>query len=345
MTVERRYNLLYFSATSKMKTYRLHCLLPLMFIVAITAGCGKGDGKPAATQVAAKVNSDEITVHQIDSVLARTPNVTPEVADRAKRAILDKLVDQQLARQQAIDKKLDRSPPVLQALEAAKTEILARAYVEQIAAAQPKPTDDEVKKYYGEHPELFAQRRLFNVEEIVLAAQGDTEARLREQITKARSIQEVAAWLKAQGVQFQENRGARAAEQIPFWLLSKLQSMKDGDMQLIGPVEGRLEVIRVVASKAAPVDEKAATPAIRQFLFNQRSSEAVAKEMKLVKEKAKIEYVGAFATTAAAPEAKPAAPTEKPAATPETAAKADAAKPADAQPQGPDLAKGIRGIR
>ena len=140
------------------------CLVPLIFALAIAAGCGKSDDKKAATQVAAKVNSDEITVHQINNVLARAPNVTPEVAERAKREILDKLIDQQLAQQQAIEKKLDRSPNVLQVLEAAKTEILARAYLEQIAAAQPKPTPEEAKKYYAEHPELFARRRVFNLE-------------------------------------------------------------------------------------------------------------------------------------------------------------------------------------
>jgi len=73
------------------------CLVPLIFALAIAAGCGKSDDKKAATQVAAKVNSDEITVHQINNVLARAPNVTPEVAQRAKREILDKLIDQQSA--------------------------------------------------------------------------------------------------------------------------------------------------------------------------------------------------------------------------------------------------------
>jgi hypothetical protein len=59
-----------------------------------------------------------------------------------------------------------------------------------------------------------------------------------------------------------------------------------------------------VASKADPVDEATATPRIRQFLFKRRSSEVIAKEMKQIKEQAKIEYVGEFAGGAAAEEAK-----------------------------------------
>ena len=291
-------------------------LVPFALAVALLAGCG--NAKPPATQVAARVNSDEITVHQINNVLARAQGVTPDTAPQAKREILGRLVDQQLARQQALDKKLDRTPAVMQAIEAAKSEILARAYLEQIAAAQPKPTPQEVKQYYAAHPELFAQRRLFNLEEIAVAPQDGLAQALREQVAKGRSMQDIAAWLKGRDAKFAENHGARAAEQIPLEVLPKLQAMKEGEIQAIEGA-GPLYVVRVLATKAAPVDEAAATPRIQQFLFNQRSSAAIAAQMKLLKDKAKIAYVGEFdaaAQTNTAAESKPAAKAEPPAAAP-----------------------------
>jgi EpsD family peptidyl-prolyl cis-trans isomerase len=66
-------------------------LVPFVLALALAGGCGKSDDKKA-TQVAAKVNSDEITVHQIDNVLARTPNITAENASIAKKQILDRLI-------------------------------------------------------------------------------------------------------------------------------------------------------------------------------------------------------------------------------------------------------------
>src|SRR5439155_27355015 len=107
---------------------------------------------------------------------------------RVKREIVDRLIDQQLAKQRAIQKKLDRSPDILQAIEAAKSEILARAYLQEVAAAQERPTPDEVKKYYAEHPELFAQRRLYVLEEIALAQTNSITPALRERVAKANSI-------------------------------------------------------------------------------------------------------------------------------------------------------------
>ena len=310
----------------------LAALLPALTIA--LGGCGKKQ-ETAATQVAAKVNADEITVHQINNILARVKNVSPEAAPQAKREILGKLIDQQLAKQQAIAKKLDRSPNVVQAIESTRNEILARAYLEQIAAGQPKPTAEEVKKYFAEHPFLFGERRLFNLEEIVALPKEGLAAGLREHVAKARSMQDIAAWLKSQDAKFAANREVRAAEQIALDLLPKLQAMKDGEIWLV-EAGGRLNVVRVVASKAAPVDEATATPAIQQALFNQRSSEAVAKEMKQIKDQAKIVYLGEFASEAAAAEAKAKAEVEAKA---KALAEAKAKAEAEAQARAETLAK------
>ena len=96
----------------------------------------------------------------------------------------------------------------------------------------------------------------------------------------------------------------RAAEQIPLEILPKLQAMKVGQNQLFEAGSERFQVIRVVATKAEPVDEATATPRIQQFLFNRRLGEVMAKEIKQIKEQAKIEYAGEFAGGAAAAEGK-----------------------------------------
>jgi EpsD family peptidyl-prolyl cis-trans isomerase len=292
--------------------------MALLLALALTTGCGKKEDAKVATQVVARVNSEEITVHQVNNILARNPNIAPEVAAQSKREILDRLIDQHLARQKAIENKLDRSPSVMQAIEAAKSEILARAYLEKIAAAIPKTATWEVQKYYKEHPELFAQRRLFNLEELAFAANSDVATGLREQLSKARSMQEIADWLQSQEVKFVVNRGVRAAEQVSLEMLPKLQAMKEGQNQLFEASSERFLVIRLVAYKSEPVDEASAAPRIQQFLLNQRAQELIVKEMKKIKEQAKIEYVGEFAEGAAATQAEAKAEAEAQARTEES---------------------------
>lgn len=301
------------------RTYRyttgvaLRRSLAAVALVAVSAlilsACGKDSAKKASTQVAAKVNGDEITVHQVNALLSRVPNIPPEAAPRAKRDVLGRLVDQQLAVEQALAKKLDRSPQIVQALEMARADILARSYVDSVMRAVPKPTEEEVKKYYAEHPELFAQRRLYSLQEIAVFAKDDLGDGLRQQIAKGRSMQDLAKWLQSKDAQIVPNQGVRAAEQLPLEMLGRLNAMKDGETEVFKTPTG-YNVVRIAASRAVPVDEAAAAPRIQQFLFNRRASEAVAADMKALKAAAKIEYLGEFAEDLGTAQAKAKADAE-----------------------------------
>ena len=275
-------------------------LVLLSLLALLLAACSKKEDAKVATQVAARVNSTEITVHQINHALARSRGLTTENASQVKREILDGLVNQELAKRQAILKGLDRSPEVILDMDAARSEILARAYRESLVDYLPKPAPYEVETYYRRHPELFAQRRIFSLDEINFDSNDAVAAEVRAQLSKSRSLKDVAGLLQSRGIAFVANRSVRAAEQIPLEFLPKLQLMKEGETQLFGAGGSRFRLIRVVAFQAAPVDEVAAAPRIRQFLSNRHSAEVIAKEMKEVRKFAKIEYLGEFAGLTAA---------------------------------------------
>jgi len=258
------------------------------------AACGPQDDKKTATQSAARVNGAEITVHQINQALVRLPGVTEQNAPQARLEVLDRLVDQQLAVAQALDRKLDRQPEVMDALEAARREVLARAFVDQVIEAQARPSVEEGRKYYDEHPELFAQRRVYDLQELAVETSDIILPALRDKAASSRSIEEVGAWLKEKGLRYSARSGARPAEQIPPELLGVLHRMKDGQIAVLSGAQG-VSVVRVVATQAAPLDEAAALPRIQKYLFNQRGKEGVEREMKSLRDKARIEYLGDFA--------------------------------------------------
>lgn len=273
-------------------------------------GCGNDQSAKAPTQVAAKVNADELTVHQINYVLARSQR-TPESAANAKREVLESLIAQQLAIQQAVTAGLDRSPKVLQDIEAAKREILARAYRDHVVGRLQMPRPSEVDEYYRDNPALFAERRLFHLEEIAFAADADIADGVRNVVRNSASMKEVVDWLRGRKVRFAANQGARAAEHIALGVLPKIQAMKVGDISLFEAGDGRFQVIRVVAFDAAPVDKTTAAPRIQQFLANQRARKAFAEEIQRLRDQAKIEFAGEFATSTEGPAQAKAHPAAK----------------------------------
>lgn len=277
------------------------CLIIALLAISLAA-CNEDDKKPA-TQVAAKVNQEEISVHQINNLLARAGNVPAERAKEASRQILDKLIDQEVMVQKAIEKKLDRDPRVMQTIEANRRDVLSRAYLDQVAAAVAKPTAEEIHDYYGKHPELFAQRRVYQFQELAIeAANPEVVGRVQKKLPTFRSMAEIAGWLNAEKIRFAANTTTKAAEQLPLELLPRIHQMKDGQIGLI-PARDSIVVVQLVASRSMPTEEKTATPFIEQYLGNQRRIEAAEKELKSLRTQAKIEYMGDF-TVAAQEKAK-----------------------------------------
>ena len=290
-------------------------LIALAASLVLLAACGE-KSKDKASQTAAKVNKEEITVHQINFVLQQQRGLQPDQADAVSKQILERLIDQELAVQKAEDLKLDRDPRVVQQMEAARREIIARAYVEKTGEAVAKPTDAEIKAYYDAKPGLFAQRRIYSLQEVIIEATPEQVATLREQLGVSKSINEFVEFLKANGYRFTGNQAVRPAEQLPLNLLDTFANLNDGQAVLLPSATGA-QVVVVAGTRSEPVDEARAKPAIEQFLSNEAKRKLVEADIKALRAEAKIEYVGKFAPAPAnAASATPAASAPVPAPAP-----------------------------
>jgi len=331
------------------RPHALRCAFTLA-VVAL-AGCG-GSDEPKATQVAAKVNGDEITVHQINQAMQRLASVPEAQAKQAQKQILDRLVDQQLLVQQAVEKKLDRDPRVVQAIEAARRQILAQAYVEQVVGTAQKATDETVKEFYAQHPELFQERRVYRFAQMAVAAPADRHDAIRakleeldKQSDKAKILPQLAEWLKSENLQFRVTQATQGAEQLPIEVLPKYHQMKLGDLMFAPGAQG-VVISQLTAAQTQPMSEQQAQPFIEQYLQNRERAKLSDEEMKRLRSAAKIEYVGDFAKLEGQ---QPSAPgSDQPAGqAPAAAQPAAPEQPAAAGEKADEdaIAKGLKGLK
>jgi EpsD family peptidyl-prolyl cis-trans isomerase len=287
-------------------------VLILVFALACTGCTPQGDGKNAS-QAAAKVNGDEIAVQQIDQALARAGNIPEAQQKQAQRQVLERLIDQQLFVQQAIQKKLDRDPRVQALIDASKRQVLAQAYLDQVIQAAPKSTPEQVKAFYSEHPELFQERRVYRLKELAIAAPADFQPQLRAELErlekradKGKTMPDLVSWLQSQNIKFQANVTTQAAEQLPTELIGRISHMKDGDLLMI-PRGNAVVVSQLDKSQSAPLTEEQAAPFIEQLLQNRKRLELSNEELKRLRAAAKIQYVGDFTADTGNAETKPTA--------------------------------------
>lgn len=305
---------------------RAALVISIMAAASLLAACG-GDKKKSSTQVAAKVNKEEISVHQINFVLQRTPGLRPEQAPAASKKILENLIDQELAVQQATEQKLDREPGVVMAIEAAKREIVARAYADKIAATAAKPTDAEVTKYYQEHPGLFAQRRIYTLQEFGIEADASQQSELKTKLQTVTNAEQAAGILRITSTKHSSRLVTQAPENLPLPLVEKLAAMNEGQF-VVNPVPNGFSMVFINAAKPAPVSQDQAKQAIENFLMNDRKRALVADALKSLRTAAKIEYQGQFAEGIASAATTPAV-----------------AAPAASELDANSLQKGISGLK
>jgi EpsD family peptidyl-prolyl cis-trans isomerase len=261
-------------------------------IVAIVAGtfmAGCGKKETPATQTVVKVNGEEITIHQINDRLP--PALPPAQAASASRQVLERLIDQVLARQKAIDEKLDRDPLVIRQIEAARLEIISRAYFEKHGQGALKPARADVEAYYRAHPALFAERRVYNLQEVSIDASPEQIEVLKTTLQGSKTFADFVAYLKANNFKYVGAEAVRAAEQLPLASLDTFGKMKDGQA-VFNVRPGGAQVINFAGSRSEPVTLERAQPAIEQFLLNESKRAVIADHMAALRgPPTTIEYV------------------------------------------------------
>src|SRR5712692_5299164 len=282
---------------------RLSVLIALVFAL---SSCGKADVKKTPGQIVARVNGDEISVHQINNAIARGNDIPPDEAKQAAAQTLERIIDQELLVQKALKDRLDRDPQVMQSIEDAKRQVLARAYIER-AAASSTESREEIRKFYQENPALFERRRIYRVNELAVVAPPEKLDALKAATAAAKSFQDVAGWLKSEKLEFQVAISNRPAEQIPMDVLPRVFEMREGQIAMI-PTSRGASVVQLLQAQEASLSEQQAAPIIERYLHSRKQLAVAQAEVRRLREQARIEYVGEFEAPRAQPASSNAAP-------------------------------------
>jgi len=283
-------------------------------LLSMLSACGDGKESAAkAGQSIVSVNGEEITVHQVNSALQHT-QIDPKQKEQAAKQIVKSLIDQQILVQAAMDAKLDRNPQVMTAIEENKQQILAKAYLQSKVANITKPTDAEIMTYHDEHPNVFANRKLYAMEEIAFVVTPELIKDLEALSNVAKTSEEVIAWLNQHQIKFNTARKVHAAESLPMKLLDKMSAMQLNELIFVnGP--GQIVVGKLLETKTQPIDIEQAKPLIERAIMNEKQQRAAQAEMERLTKSAKIVYLDKnydlSATQNAASNIKPEVKTEE----------------------------------
>lgn len=265
-------------------------VLSLLFV----AGCNKADKAGADLKPAALVNGQVIAADQIQSEAEKIGPRAEGQPQTVANLVLKNVIDQELLAQAADKAKLAEKPDVQWKLAAARRQILAQAELEATTRDTTVPTDAEIKTYYDAHPELFSQRKIYQLANLIVDTTPDNIAKVRALAEKSTTGQALAAALHAQGIQVGGQQLVKTAEDLPKDLLAKFAAMKTGQ-SLVLEQAGKLHIVILEGVREHPVTLDQAKESIGQSLVDDKKRQLLEAELDKLRGQAKIEYRAPYA--------------------------------------------------
>lgn len=289
---------------SAFRPRRVGVLLAALVLV----GCGERSSDDESTSLlAARVNEAEISAYEVSVMLERA-NIENQgaAADAARAEALERLIDEELILQKVRERHLERQPDVAKNIEAARREILVRAYLDQEVGEVAMPDEDELRSFFADNPALFAERRVYHFQEITVALADEHFDLLKAAVADSETLDEVAQWMTERGLAYRVTDAVRAAEQLPIENVEAFSRMLPGQIALTQTSEGA-QMVYLADSRLEPLDYAAARPLIKEYLLNRTRSEAAAEKVARLRETARIDYLGAFVRAEDDPPSVPSA--------------------------------------
>ena len=179
------------------------------------SGCNSGSTPKTPTgQVVATVGSREITRRELQAELAGAPPVAPKDQKAQQMAALQRIIQRVILAEAAKQQGLDKEPDYALLSQRANDALLVQLLENKTATSVPAPTNEEVQQFQETNPNMFAERKIFDVDQIRVTRPSDPQ--LSKKLEPAKTLEEVATYLNQNHVPFQRGPNSMdAAGQNP----------------------------------------------------------------------------------------------------------------------------------
>jgi EpsD family peptidyl-prolyl cis-trans isomerase len=260
----------------------------LTLVVALMAAACQ---KKATGQTVAVVNGEEITASELNDALT-SDNVLAGASTKDTRAAeLQKLVDRKLVVQQARADGFDKSPEFLSQQRRLTDDLLVNMLISKRLNASQVPSPSEIATFEAAHPQMFANREMWTLDQIIYPLPKDAAVIAKLGATK--TIDEVAQILTASGIQF--TRGSRQIDTalFPDEIYQKIIHIAPGEpFMASGPDKAVANSIK--AREPAPLTADQSRAVALNAMRKDQVTKIVQDRVKELRAKAKIQYQPGF---------------------------------------------------
>jgi len=240
------------------------------------SGCHQGGSSAPTGQVVASVGGQEVTQREVQAELngysSPDENATRKAQQGAVQAILNRKILSKAGRDAGIEKSAD-----YQLMRARSDELsLAQAYEQQIASKLPRPTQDEIKQYMAQHPNTFAQRKIYVVDRIEIPA--STPNKVLDAIKPLHTMEDIEQVLLSNGVDYVRAPGSIDARATAPAVIDQIAKMPPGEPFVV-PGGNVFSINQVKEARTVPFSGPAAEDFAQRAIMGERANKAIGEKL------------------------------------------------------------------
>jgi EpsD family peptidyl-prolyl cis-trans isomerase len=245
-------------------------------------GLGGGGAAPTG-QVVAKVGDQDITLRQLRSELPAVASADPAAHKAAEQQALRNMVARAVLAQAARDQGLDKTPDFALQKQRAIETLLVQSLQERIISRMPATTAEDAESFVKSHSDMFAERKIFTVDQIQMRRPSDPD--LLKALQPLKTLEQIEALLTARRIPFGRTEGKLDAASMDPRVVDQILHLPPNEVFVI-PAQDHVSVNQIRQTTVEPFTGPAAVEYATKILLRQRTSEAVQREFSEIAKKA-----------------------------------------------------------
>ena len=229
-------------------------------------------GKAPSGQVAARVGNDEITVQEIQAELGGFNAPDAKTRKAAEQQALQAIIQRKLIAKAAVKAGVEKSPAFAVQKSRMEDALLVQSWQKALVDAVPEPGPEQIRQYINQHPELFANRKVYIVDQLRMQTVADPK--LVEAIKPLNTLEDIAKLIQSKGIRYETARGALDSLQLGTQLVGQFDKLPPNEV-LVFPMGNVLVANKVIETRVAPVPDAAAQKLAARAIKTQQAQDSV----------------------------------------------------------------------
>jgi EpsD family peptidyl-prolyl cis-trans isomerase len=254
---------------------------------AMLFGCGDSDTPTG--QVVATVSGDEITRGELNAAMSGNVPKDVKAAAQVRNAVLEQLVAQRVISQEAKRENLDKSQDYLLAMRQAEGQILGNLMTRRVLQEVKTPDDAAIDRFMADNPTRFADRVIFETDQLRAPANGVDVASLKD----AHSLDAIAERLRVPPTQTERRRVSVDSAALPPEATRQLLTLPSGE-PFVTKEGGLLSASTILSTQKLPLAGDQARNVAIGLMKQEAGNAAIKRRYEVLRKGVAVQYQSGF---------------------------------------------------